>query len=215
VLKDFEPVALVSSNPYLVVAKKTMPANDLKGLIAWLKANPDKASAGICVGCPQHVFGVFFQNTTGTRFQLVPYRGSAPATQDMVAGQIDLMIIDPVTAMPQWRAGNIKIYVVLSNTRSAAAPEIPTAEEAGLPSVHVTPWHAMWVPKGTSKAVISKLNAAVVGALADPTVRARLADLGQEIPPSEEQTPEALRALHKADLERWGPIIKAAGIKPE
>jgi tripartite-type tricarboxylate transporter receptor subunit TctC len=215
VLKDFEPVALISSNPYLVVAKKAMPANDLSGFIAWLKANPDKATAGICVGCPQHVFGVFFQNTTGTRFQLVPYRGSAPATQDMVAGQIDMMLDSPINSLPHLRAGTIKVYAVTAKSRLPFAPDIPTVDEAGLPGFYGSQWFAYWAPKGTSKEVIGKLNSAVVDALADPIVRQRMADLGLEIFPREQQTPEALGAFQKAEIEKWWPIIKAANIKGE
>jgi tripartite-type tricarboxylate transporter receptor subunit TctC len=215
-LKDFEPISLLTSNPWLVVAKKAMPANDLKGFIAWLKANPDSASAGTAgVGSPAHVFGVFFQNATGTRFQFVPYRGNAPALQDLMAGQIDLMIDNPTNSLPQVRAGNIKAFAVTAKNRLASAPDIPTVDEAGLPKFYISHWHALWVPKGTPKDVIVKLNAAVVDSLADPAVRARLADLGQEIFPPEQQTPETLRAFQRAEIEKWWPIIKAANIKGE
>jgi tripartite-type tricarboxylate transporter receptor subunit TctC len=213
-LKDFEPLSLLTSNPWLVVAKKAMQANDLNGLIAWLKANPDKASTGTG-GSNTHVTGVFFQNVTGTRFQFVPYRGSAPAMQDLMAGNIDMMFDNPITSLPQVRAGSVKAYAVTAKSRLAAAPDIPTVDEAGLPGFYISNWHALWVPKGTPKNVIAKLNAAVVDALADPTVRARLADLGQEIFPRDQQTPEALGALQKAEIEKWWPIIKAAGIKGE
>jgi tripartite-type tricarboxylate transporter receptor subunit TctC len=192
-----------------------MPANELKGLIAWLKVNPDKASAGICVGCPQHVFGVFFQHTTGTRFQLVPYRGSAPATQDMVAGQIDMMLDSPVNSLPHLRAGTIKGYAVTAKNRLAQAPDIPTVDEAGLPGFYGSMWFAFWAPKGTPKEVIGKLNSAVVEALANPTVRQRIADLGLEIFPRDQQTPDALRAFQKAEIEKWWPIIKSANIRGE
>jgi len=215
-LRDFEPISLIASNPWLVVAKKTMPATDLKGLIAWLRANPDKASAGTAgAGSPAHVFGVFFQNATGTRFQFVPYRGNAPAMQDLVAGQIDIMIDNPTNSLPQVRIGNVKAFAVTAKDRLAAAPDIPTVDEAGLPKFYISHWHALWAPKGTPKDVIAKLNAAVVDTLADPTVRARLADLGQEIFPREQLTPQALGALQKSEIEKWWPIIKAAGIKPE
>ena len=214
VLNDFEPIALLANNPQVIVAKKSMPANDLKGLIAWLKANPDKASAGTAgVGSPQHVLGIFFQSATGTRFQFVHYRGGGPATQDLVAGQIDIIVADQVTALPQILSGNIKAYAVTNKNRLAAAPDIPTVDEAGLPEFYTTVWNAIWAPKGTPKNIIGKLNVAVVDGLSDSAVRRRLADLGQQIVPRDHQTPEALAAFHKAEIEKWWPIIKAAGIK--
>jgi tripartite-type tricarboxylate transporter receptor subunit TctC len=215
-LKDLEPVALLSIGPFVLVGKKTMPANGLKGLIAWLKANPDKASVGLGsnAGAPQ-VAGVLFRNETGTRFQFVPYRGAAPAIQDLVAGQIDLMISDPVVALAQVRTGTIKAYGVTTKTRVPSAPDIPTLDEAGLPGFDISQWHALWLPKGAPKNIITKLNAAVIEALADPMVRARLADLAQETFPRAQQTPEALGALQKAEIEKWWPIIKAAGIKAQ
>jgi tripartite-type tricarboxylate transporter receptor subunit TctC len=214
VVKDFEPVALLSSNPFLILAKKAMPADDLKGLIAWLKANPDKASQAIPIA-GSHIAGILFQKETGTRFAFVPYRGGGPAMQDLVAGQIDLMIIQAAVALPQVRAGAIKAYAVTASSRFAAAPDIPTVDEAGLPGIHISGWFALFAPKGTPKPVIGTLNAAVVEALADADVRARLATLGQEIFPREQQTPEALAAYHKAEIEKWWPIIKAANIKGE
>jgi len=214
VVKDFEPVALLSSNPFLILAKKTMPADDLKGLIAWLKANPDKASQAIPTA-GSHVAGILLQKETGTRFAFVPYRGGGPAMQDLVAGQIDMMIIQAAVALPQVRAGAIKAYAVTASSRFAAAPDIPTVDEAGLPGIHISGWFALFAPKGTPKPIIGKLNAAVVEALADADVRARLATLGQEIFPREQQTPEALAAYHKTEIEKWWPIIKAANIKGE
>ena len=214
VVKDFEPIALLSSNPFLILAKKGVPADDLKGLVAWLKANPDKASQAIPTA-GSHVAGVLFQKETGTRFAFVPYRGGGPAMQDLVAGQIDLMIIQAAVALPQVRAGAIKAYAVTASSRFPAAPEIPSVDELGLPGIHISGWFALFAPKGTPAAIVSKLNAAVVEALADPNVRARLETLGQEIFPREQQTPEALAAYHKAEIERWWPIIKAANIKPE
>jgi tripartite-type tricarboxylate transporter receptor subunit TctC len=216
VLNDFEPIALLTDNPMLIVAKKSIPANDLKGLISWSRANPDKASAGTAgVGSPQHVMGVLFQNVTGTRFQFVHYRGGAPAMQDLVAGQIDLMITDQVTALPQIRTGNIKAYAVTSGNRLAVASDIPTVDEAGLPEFYAAVWNAIWAPKGTPKNVIAKLNAAVMDSLNDSTVRERLADLGHQVVPRDQQTPDVLAAFQKAEIEKWWPIIKAAHIKAE
>jgi tripartite-type tricarboxylate transporter receptor subunit TctC len=215
-LNDFEPISLISSNLHMIIARKTLPATSLKELIAWLKANPDKASAGTTgAGSPQHIGGVLFKNVTGTRFQFIPYRGGAPAMQDLVAGQIDFMIDDPTNALPQLRSGAIKAYAVAAKRRLVQAPDIPTVDEAGLPDFYYSRWHALWAPKGTPKDIIAKLNVAVVDALADSTMRARLADLAQEIYRREQQTPEALAAFQKAEIEKWWPIIKAAGIKAE
>jgi tripartite-type tricarboxylate transporter receptor subunit TctC len=217
VRNDFEPISLIASDPLLIVAKKAMPARDLKELIAWLKANPDKASVGTSgAGGTMHVAGIFFERETGTRFQFVPYRlGTSPATQDLVAGQIDMMFDLAANAVPQVRAGTIKAYAVTAKKRLAAASDIPTVDEAGLSGFYILNWHALWVPKATPKNVIAKLNAAVVDTLADPTVRQRLADLGQEIAPRDQQTPETLGAFHKAEIEKWWSIIKAANIKAE
>jgi tripartite-type tricarboxylate transporter receptor subunit TctC len=216
VVNDFEPIALVSTTPYLLLGKKALPANDLNGLITWLKANPNKATQGHSgFGSSGHINGVLFQKETGTRFDSVPYRGGAPALQDMVAGQIDLLIMDPTTSLTQVRAGNVKAFAVAAAARLSSAPDIPTVDEAGLPGFYVSLWHGLWVPKRTPAAVITKLNAAVVEALADPGVRARLADLGQEIVPREQQTPKALAAFQKAEIEKWWPIIREAGIKAQ
>jgi len=216
VLNDFEPISLFASSSWLIVARKSLPANDLTSLIAWLKANPDKASQGTAgVGSPHHVAGAFFQKGTGTRFQFVPYRGAAPAMQDLVAGQIDMIIDSPTITMPQINAGTIKGYAVAAKSRLLIAPNIPTVDEAGLPGFYVSSWNGLWAPKGTPKDVISKLNAAVVHALAHPTVRRRVADIGMEIFSRDEQTPEALRAYQQAEIEKWWPIIREAGIKAE
>src|SRR6185436_2319620 len=215
-LKDFEPISLIATNSYLIVAKSAVPANDLKSFIAWLKANPDQASEGTAgAGSPQHVGGVFFQKATGTRFQFIPYKGAAPAMQDLLAGQIDMIIDDPTSSLPQVRAGKIKAFAVTAKSRLAAAPDIPTVDEAGLPGFYFSRWHALWAPRNTPRDVVGRLNGAIVAALADPAVRTRLGDLGQEIFPREQQTPEALGTYHKAEIEKWWPIIKAAGIKME
>ena len=215
-LNDFEPVAPLSTTPFLLLANKTIPAKDLNEFIAWLKANPGKATAGsLGVGGITHVLGLLFQKETSTRFQDVPYRGGAPTLQDLVAGQIDLAILDPSTSLPIVRAGLVKAYAVMSKARLAQAPEIPTVDEAGLPGFYASFWHGLWVPKRTPPTVITKLNAAVVDSLADPGVRARLADLGQQIFPRDQQTPEALRAFQRAEFEKWWPIIKEFGIKAE
>jgi tripartite-type tricarboxylate transporter receptor subunit TctC len=216
VQKDFEPVSLVATNPLLIGARKDMPAKDLKELIAWLKSNPDKATqwtAGL--GTTQHLAGTFLQKETGTRFQFIPYRGGPAAWQDVLAGRIDLSIDLAATALPLVQAGTIKGYAVTAKARLAVSPEIPTVDEAGLPGFYMSAWQAIFAPKGTAKAIIGKLNAAVVDALADPVVRSRLAAIGQEIPPRDQQTPEALAAYQKAEIEKWWPIIKAAGIKAE
>jgi len=215
-LKDLEPVAFIASEPLLIVAKKNMPATDLKDLIAWLRANPGKASAGIAgVGATGHVTGIAFQQETGTRFQFVPYRGNGPAMQDLIAGQIDLMIEPSSNFLAQVRDGNLKACAITAKTRLAAAPDIPTVDEAGLPGFHASLWYGLWVPKDTPKPIIAKLNAAIVDALASAQVRTRLAELGPEIPPRDQQTPEALAAFQKAEAEKWWPIIKAANIKAE
>jgi tripartite-type tricarboxylate transporter receptor subunit TctC len=217
VRKDFEPVARLPSNPYVIVARKDLPATDLKELVAWLKANPDKATQGTAgPGSGQHVSGVYFQNVTGARFQFVPYRaGSSEIMRDLVAGHIDITFDQAITALPHVRNGSVKAYAVTSSNRLAAAPDIPTVDEAGAPGVYISTWYGLWVPKGTPQEAIRKLTAAAMDALADPTVRQRLIDLGQEIPPREQQTAEALAAHQKAEIEKWWPLIKGANIKAE
>ena len=214
VVTSFEPVSMLTIQPMVIVAKKTMQADTLHDLIAWLRANPDKASQGTAgAGSTSHLAGIFFQMETGTRYQFVPYRNTG--MQDLMAGLIDLMIDPAANSVPQVRAGTIKAYAVTSRTRTPAAPDVPTVDEAGLPALQITSWHGLWVPKGTPKDIIAKLNGAVVEALADLTVRRRLADLANETVPRDQQTPAALAAWQKAEIEKWWPIIKAAGIKAE
>jgi tripartite-type tricarboxylate transporter receptor subunit TctC len=216
VLNDFEPISLIVTQPELIVARKTMPAKDLLELIAWLKANPDRVSQGTSgVGSAGHVAGVSFQRLTGVRYQFVPYRGLAPAMQGLLAEQVDMLIDVPASSVPQIRAGTIKAYAVTAKHRLAALPEVPTVDEAGLPGFYASVWYGIWVPKGTAKPIGVRLNAAVVDALADATVRQRLGDLGMEIVPNEQQTAEALGTLHKAEIEKWWPVIKAAAIRGE
>jgi tripartite-type tricarboxylate transporter receptor subunit TctC len=216
VLNDFTPISLIANIPYLIVAKKGFPANDLKGLIAWLKANPNKVSAATGgVGTPQHVSALLFQNITSTRFQLVPYRGAAPAMQDLVGGQVDMMFDSAANSLPHVRVGGAKAYAATTKSRLVSAPDIPTVDEAGLPGFYFSAWYALWASKATPRSVINRLNSAVVEALADAKVRTSLADQGMEIFPQEQQTPEALAALQKAEIEKWWPIIKAANIKVE
>jgi tripartite-type tricarboxylate transporter receptor subunit TctC len=208
-LKDFEPVAMIATGPLVIVAKKTLPANDLKQLAAWLKANPEKALAGTGgVGTPPHVAGLLFQKITGSRFQFVPYRGTGPAMLDLVAGQIDIMLEQASNVIPQLRGGTIKAFAVTAKTRLASAPDVPTVEEAGVPDFYISVWHGLWAPKGMPRDAVARLNAAVLDALADPATRRKLAELAQELPPPEQQTPEALGAYQRAEIEKWWPIVK-------
>jgi len=215
-LTDFQPIALLSSNPGLIVGRKDLPANSLKELIAWLKANPEKATQGTPgVGGFGHIGGVFFQTVTGTKYQFVPYRGAAPMMAALLAGQVDFIVDTPTTSIPQILGGAIKGFAVMSKTRLAAIPDVPTVDEAGTPDLYLLQWNAVWAPKGTPGDIVMKLNKAIVQTMADPSVRRRLADLGQEIYPPELQTPEALAAFQKTELAKWGPIITAANIKVE
>jgi tripartite-type tricarboxylate transporter receptor subunit TctC len=215
VLADFEPVAMLPRAPTMIIGRATLPAGDLKGLIAWLEANPGKALTGtVGAGSPSHVVGIFFQQRTATRFQFVPYKGGSAAMQDLVAGQIDLrMGAEASQTLPFLHSGAIKAFAILGRNRWFAAPDIPTIDEAGVPGLYLTFWNGMWVPRGTPEDVIAKLNAAVVRALMDPAMRQRFTALGMELPAGGERTPEALRAFHKAEIDRWWPIIKSAGIK--
>ncbi len=211
---DFEPVTPVLSNPYLMLARKDMPGGDLKGLIAWMKQNPGKATEGSPLAGSQ-VAGFYFQSLTGTSLQIVPYRGAAPAMQDLVAGQIDLLFVQPAAALGQLRSGAIKAVMVAGPKRLDVLPNIPTADDAGLPEMQVMGWYGLYAPKGTPKEIVARLNAAAVEALADPVVKARVNDLGAEIFPPDQQNPAGLARLQKAEIEKWWPIIKAAGIKAD
>jgi tripartite-type tricarboxylate transporter receptor subunit TctC len=213
---DFEPVALLTITPQLIIARKDFPAADIKDLIAWLKANPDKATAAT-VGAAggAQVSALYFQKETGTQFRFVPYRGGGPAVQDMVSGQVDLMFDQAANALGPVRGGTIKAYAVMSKTRWASLPEVPAIDESGVAGLYVSYWHGMWAPKGTPKDVIARLNAAVMQALGNASARQRLADVGQDIWPRDQQTPAALAAYHLAEIEKWWPIIRAAGLKAQ
>ncbi|MGE3159889.1 MAG: tripartite tricarboxylate transporter substrate-binding protein, partial [Xanthobacteraceae bacterium] len=212
-LKDFEPVALLTTAPQWLIGRGDLPAKNLSEVITWLKSNGGKASFGtIGIGSPSHVFATLFQKTTGTQFQLVPYRGGAPAMQDLIGGQIDLSCLEASNTLANVRAGKIKAFALLSKARWAQAPDVPTAEEAGVP-LAMPFWHGLWVPRGTPKDIVAKINAAVVDTLTDPAITKRLADMGQEIPPRDQLTPAVLGAFHKAEIEKWWPVIKAANIK--
>jgi len=215
-LKDLEPIILIGSEPLLIVGKNSLPADDLKGLIAWLKANPDKASVGVAgVGATGHLAGISFQKETGTKFQFVPYRGNAPAMQDLLAGQIDFMIEPSSNFKSLVGADSVKPFAVTGRTRLSASPKIPTADEAGLPGFYASLWYGLWVPKGTPKDIIAKLNATMVQILFDPRAKQRFEDLGIQITPVDQQSPEALRAYQKAEMTRWWPVIKASNLKGE
>jgi tripartite-type tricarboxylate transporter receptor subunit TctC len=215
-LKDLEPVIQIGSEPLLIVGKKSFPADDLKAMIAWLKANPDKASVGIAgVGATGQLTGISLQRETGTKFQFVPYRGNGPAMQDLLSGQIDFMIEPASNFKSLLAAGSIKPFAITGRTRLKSLPDIPTVDEAALPGFFASLWYGLWVPKGTPKDIIAKLNATLVQVLADPAVKARFEEFGIEITPLQQQSPEALRAYQKQEAERWWPIIKESGIKVE
>jgi tripartite-type tricarboxylate transporter receptor subunit TctC len=216
VLKDLDPVAMICTNPQLLIAKMATPAKNLREFMDYVKANEGKVTAGTGgAGTPAHLSAVYFQQKTSANFQIVHYRGSAPATQDVVAGHIDMNFDQAANSIPQYQAGKVKAFAVTAAKRLAAVPDIPTVDEAGLPGFYMSVWHAVWAPHGTPAAAISKLNAAIVEALADPAVRKRLEDLGQDITPVNEQTAAALGAHHRAEIAKWWPLIKTAGIKSE
>jgi tripartite-type tricarboxylate transporter receptor subunit TctC len=212
ILKDFAPIALLTSNPQIVVTRKTLPATSLAELIVWLRANPDRATAG-SAGAVATVSIAFFQQKTGTRLVTVPYRGAAPAAQDLMGGQIDLMFDQASNALPQIRAGAVKAFAVTAKARMPNAPEIPTVDEAGLPGFYAALWQGLWAPKGTPDEVVARLNAAVGEALADPKVAQRLRDIGQEPFPPDQRSVAAAAAFEQAEADKWWPIIKAANLK--
>jgi tripartite-type tricarboxylate transporter receptor subunit TctC len=215
-LHDFDPIGLIGNGPQLIIGKPALPAQDLKELIGWLKANPNKATAGTAgPGSGSHVAGVFFQNQTGTSFSFVPYRGAGPALNDLMAGNIDLMFDQATNSLPQVRGGNVRAYAVTSRARLASAPDIPTVDEAGLPGLYIAYWHGIWAPKNTPGEIVARLNSAVVAALADKSVQQRFLELGQETPPPDRQTPAALKSHQVAEIDKWWPIVKAANIKAE
>jgi tripartite-type tricarboxylate transporter receptor subunit TctC len=215
-LRDLDPVALLPANPQLIVTRPTVPAKDLKELIAWVKENQDKISGGTAgAGSASHVGGIYFQQKTATSYTFVPYRGTGPAIQDLIAGQIDIMVDQSSNSLPHVQNGKLRAFAVTASKRLASAPDIPSVDEAGLPGFYISVWHGLWVPHGTPPEAIARLTAAAQDAMADPAVQKRLGELGQEIPPREQQTPEGLAKHQKAEIEKWWPIIKAANIKAE
>ena len=216
VLADFEPIALLTDTPQLIIARKDFPAKDVKELVAWLRANPDKATAAT-VGAAggAQVSAIYFQQATGTSFRFVPYRGGGPAVQDLAAGQVDMMLDQAANALGPVRGGLIRAYAVMAKARWAALPDVPAIDESGVSGLYVAYWHGLWAPKGTPKEIIARLNAAVVSALAETSVKQRLAEQGHDVWPRQQQTPEALAAWHKAETEKWWPIVRASGLKAE
>jgi tripartite-type tricarboxylate transporter receptor subunit TctC len=209
--KDFEPIGLVSNNPQLMVAKNDLPANTLGELVTWMKANPGKINF-VNQNAAANVSGVLFENLTKQKVQFIPYRGAGPAMTDLISGTVDLLVVQGAVALPQIRAGKIKALANLSAQRSASMADIPTADETGVPGLYMSGWFGFWAPKGTPKEIIAKLNAATVEALADPAIQKRFSDLGLDVAPREQQTPEGLAAFQKAEIAKWWPIIKEAGI---
>jgi len=213
---DLEPVALLPSNPMIIVSKNAVPAKSLKELLAWLRARPAPATAGTAgAGSGSHIAGLYFESVSGIKLQYVPYRGTAPAMNDLVAGQIDLIVDQTSNSIGQVRAGTIRAYAVTDSKRVESAPDVPTTDEAGLPGFHMTLWSGLWVPKDTPKDIVAKLNAAAVDALNDPAVRKQLENLGLQMPPREKLSPEALGDWQKAEIAKWWPMIKAANVKVE
>src|SRR5690348_10575725 len=213
---DLEPVVLLPSNPMVLVSKNAVPAKTLKELIDWLKSRPQPPTAGTAgAGSGSHIAGLGFESAAGLKLQYVPYRGTSPAMNDLVAGQIDIIVDQLSNSMNQFRAGTIRAYAVTDTKRSDQAPDIPTVDEAGLPGFHMTLWSGLWVPKGTPKDIVAKLNAAAVDALNDPAVRKQLENLGLQMPPKDQLSPGALGTWQKAEIAKWWPMIKAANVKVE
>jgi tripartite-type tricarboxylate transporter receptor subunit TctC len=213
-MKDFVPIGLIATQPFFIVAKKSMPASNLKELIAWLKANVDKATMGNSgVGSPSHVAGFLFQKAIGAKFTMVPYRGAGESTQALLSEQIDVLLNTPAVSVEQMKAGAIKVYAVTAKSRIALAPDVPTTDEAGLPGFYFSFWHALWAPKGTPPEIIAKLNGALRAALADTATRKKLIDLAQDIFPPDQLTPQALGTFQQAEIDKWWPVIKEVGIK--
>jgi tripartite-type tricarboxylate transporter receptor subunit TctC len=211
---DLQPVALLPSNPMVIVSKNAVPAKTLPELLGWLRSQPQPAAAGTAgAGSGSHIAGLAFENATGIKLQYVPYRGTGPALNDLVAGQIDIIVDQTSNSINQVRAGTIRAYAVTDSKRVEQAPDIPTVDEAGLANFHMTLWSGLWVPKGTPKEVIAKLNRAAVDALADPQVKKQLENLGLQMPPADKSTPEALGNWQKAEIAKWWPMIKAANVK--
>jgi tripartite-type tricarboxylate transporter receptor subunit TctC len=213
---DLEPIVILPSNPMIVVSKNDVPAKTLKELLAWLKSRPEPVTAGTAgLGSGSHIAGLYFENATGIKLQFVPYRGTAPAMNDLVAGQIDVIIDQTSNSINQVRAGTIRAYAVTDDKRVASAPDIPTTDEAGLPGFHMTLWSGLWAPKGTPKEVVAKLNAAAIEALNDPAVQKQFENLGLQMPPEDQLTPQALGDWQKAEIAKWWPMIKAAHVAVE
>ena len=212
--KDFEPIGLMSVNPQLMIARKGFPADDLKGLVAYMKANPGLVTF-VDQNAAARVTGILMQQSTGTTILFVPYRGAGPAMQAMLGGQVDLMVVQAAVTLPQARAGAVKILANLSPARSPVVPGVPTSEESGIPGLYASGWFGLFAPRGTPKEIVARLNAAMVQALADPALRARFSDLGLDLASREQQSPDGLAAFHKAEIEKWWPVIRAAGIKVE
>jgi tripartite-type tricarboxylate transporter receptor subunit TctC len=216
VMEDFDPVALISSSPEIVLARPGLPARNLGELIKWVLDNPGKATFGTSgIGSPPHLAGILFEQLTGAHFQYVHYRGAAPAIQDLLGGRIDLDFSSPTGTIGHVRSGALKAFAVAAKTRLQAAPEIPTADEAGLPDLHLSNWIAVWAPKGAPKEAVTKINAAIAAGLADPVVRSRLAELGQDLFPPELASVDAFHRFHQSEIGKWWPIVKAAGIKAQ
>jgi tripartite-type tricarboxylate transporter receptor subunit TctC len=213
---DLQPIALVATNATVLVSRQGLPATDLKELLAWVKENGNKVSVGTGgAGTPAHISAFNFKQLTGSDLQIIHYRGAAPAMQDVMAGHIDLYFDQAATAVPNSKAGRVKAFAVTADSRIPAAPDIPTVDEAGMPGFYMSVWHAIMGPKGMAAPAVAALNGAVVESLADPGVRQRLMDIGQDIPPREQQTPQVLGAYHKAEIEKWWPVVRAAGIKAD